>query len=119
MVTSRLFGLTVPSLSDRELRMALAREVLGWKALRVDRRGRITGDHPTVLTTVPLIVPDWLSNEVKLASLESVISLRVGESAYRQSLGKIAGDFNPNPTARQRCEAVLMAARQAREDVID
>jgi hypothetical protein len=118
VTTSRSFGLAVSSLSDQELRIAIARDVLGWKMLRIDRNGRITGDHPTVLTTVPLTVPDWLGNDTKLAYLESLVMGKVGTVAYRESLGKVAGDFNSNPTARQRCEAVLSAVRQSRDGLI-
>jgi hypothetical protein len=31
--------------------------------------------------------------------------------AYQGELAKVAGEFNPMPTGRQKCEAALLAAR--------
>jgi hypothetical protein len=122
MLASREVSLSllnpVANLTNQELRIAIAREVLGWENLRIDARGRITGEHPTIFTTFPMAVPDWLNSTDELEHLESVLIDRVGTDAYHRELGKIAGDFNCHPTPRQRCEAVLSAARTSRDSLI-
>ncbi|HEY1921772.1 MAG TPA: hypothetical protein VGG44_03320 [Tepidisphaeraceae bacterium] len=99
------------SLSDQELRIAIAREVIGWKNVRQHSDGRITAETETVLTTVPLSVPDWINDESRMSYLELGIKRKGWFTAYQRELAKIAGDFNPNPSARQRCEAALSTAR--------
>jgi hypothetical protein len=123
MFTSRTMSLTmcnpIASLNNHELRLALAREVMGWTNLREESDGRIVGDHPDALTTVPLTAPNWLENVAQLEYLESVVVRQVGRDVYRREVGRVAGDFNPHPTPRQRCEAVLSATRAARDAMID
>ena len=96
----------VSSLSDQELCGAISDEL------------KSGIDHRVVLTTVPAGVPDWVNDERRLKLLEAVAIRRFGSIVCRDELAKIAGDFNPRPTARQRCEAVLSAARRVRADVI-
>jgi hypothetical protein len=103
----------VSSLSDQDLRVAIAREVLGWTKIRCEASGRILASHPSVLTTVPLRVPDWINYRVHMSRLEETVKERGWAIDYRNKLNEIAGDFNPSPTARQRCEAILLAARMS------
>jgi hypothetical protein len=93
----------VSSLSDQELRIAIAREVIGWKNVRLHPDGRITAETERVLTTVPLMVPDWMNNEFRMSYLELGLRRKGWLLAYQRELAKIAGDFNPHPTNRQRC----------------
>jgi hypothetical protein len=115
MLASRAVALAsvnpVSALNDQELRVAIAREVFGWLNIRAELNGRIRADHPTILTTVPLFVPDWPNSESRLRHLESVIRQMGLSEAYRRELSGLAGAFNPKPTPRQRCEAALMAVR--------
>jgi hypothetical protein len=101
----------VSSLSDQELRMAIACEVLGCKRVHRQSDGRITAERSLVLTSAPFAIPDWLNDESCMSRLELGIRIKGWFMAYQRELAKIAGDFNPNPTRRQRCEAALLTAR--------
>jgi hypothetical protein len=103
----------VSSLSDQELRIAIAREVIGWENVRLERSGRILADSSRVMTTFPVIVPDWVNDESHISCLELEARRRGWLLTYQRELGKIAGDFNTKPTARQRCEAILLTARMS------
>lgn len=104
---------SVSSLGDQELRVAIAKEVLGWINIRCESGGRIFADLPTVMTTAPMIVPDWINYRVHMSRLEETAMQRGWGIDYRKNLNEIAGDFNPSPTARQRCEAILLTARMS------
>jgi len=120
MVSSRSDVLPVHPislLSDQQLQLAIAREVMGWKHILCDKDGRITNTRPAMVTTVPPIAPNWITNESSLGHLESSIVRKVGPVAYRAAMDLIAGDFNQSPTMRQRCEAVLLAARRHRDGI--
>src|SRR5262245_33829881 len=86
-------------LSDEELRFALAVEVCRWRNVRITPSGCVTGYPPSGLITTRADAPDWLNNEMQLAYLESTCP----NLPRRQ---------NPPPTARQRCEAMLLAVRR-------
>jgi hypothetical protein len=116
MVTSRstalLADVRVSTLADDELRIAIAREVLQLKNVHIEAGGEIVGDHATALTFHPITVPDWLDDEYELMQLEMILKNDGHGFSYRRELAVIAGDFNENPTRRQRCEAALLAVRQ-------
>jgi len=115
MLSSRDIALSqvnpVSLLTDCELRTAIAREVMGWRNIRRRDDGAILATHPSVLTTMPLVVPEWVTSETKLHRLEATVRAKGWWTAYQRMLGDIAGDFNPHPTGRQRCEAALLTAR--------
>jgi hypothetical protein len=102
---------SIASLSNQALRLAIAKEVLGWVCVRQERDGCITGSQIGFLSTVPLSVPDWMDGGADLEDLEATINRNGWMAAYRRELENIAGAFNPNPTNRQRCEAALATAR--------
>ncbi|HEX4056638.1 MAG TPA: hypothetical protein VHX86_20450 [Tepidisphaeraceae bacterium] len=123
MLTFREVKLTqlnaVSSLDDQELRVAIAREIFGWRNIRAGADGRFTASHPTVLTTAPLEVPDWIGEESETVHLETVVRQQGWSLEFRNELNRIAGDFNPDPTGRQQCEAALMAGRNSRKGLLD
>src|SRR3954451_21956167 len=94
-MTSDVLHGPVSMLADHELNAAIAAEVF-----HVD-------DAPIVLTTVPARHPNWTNSESQLAYLESCARRRFGSLICRQELARVAGDVNPRPTPRHRCEAVL------------
>jgi hypothetical protein len=120
MVSSRNMAIVsvnpVSSLTCQELRVAIADEVFGWTNIRCESGGRILADHPSVMTTAPLVVPDWLGYNVHMDRLEKTIRNRGWGIDYRNQLNVIAGDFNLSPTRRQRCEAALLTARMSPMD---
>lgn len=79
---------------------------------------KLAKDSPVFLTTVPEPKPDWVNNERELTHLEAFVIRKVGRLVHRDELARVAGDFNPHPTLRQRCEAVLLAIRRAESDAI-
>ena len=99
------------SLNNQELRLAIVREVLAWGDIREARDGRITGSLADRLTTVPVTAPDWLCDNESLNRLELLVRRRGWQGEYKHQLAIIAGEFNPSPTNRQRCEAILLTAR--------
>jgi hypothetical protein len=115
MITSRSLALSqlnpIRVLNDDELRLAIAKEIFNWCNVQIDADGRITGENPTIHTIVPKVAPDWINNEISTGRVEFVIERRGWILAYRRELAKIAGDFNPATSGRQRCEAALATAR--------
>lgn len=103
-------------MTDHELRIAIAREIFKWRSIQVDSDDdEITATNPLVLTTVPMRVPDWPNDDGAITRLERTVARRGWNSAYHRELGKVAGDLNPSPSGRQRCEAALLAARNHSE----
>jgi hypothetical protein len=94
-------------LTDQELCVMIRAELSGWER---DRR--------IALTTFPVPEPDWINSALDLARLERFVIRKAGALVYREELAKVAGDFNPSPTPRQRREAILAAAVRVRTDVI-
>jgi hypothetical protein len=86
--------------------------------IRAETSRWVKGRRVVGLTTFAESEPDWVNNERHLAELESFVILKAGALVYREELAKVAGDFNPSPTPRQRREAVLSAAVRVRTDVI-
>jgi hypothetical protein len=108
---------SVSTLSDQELCMAIATEVMGWKKVRCNSHGSITGECGFMTTAQP-VAPDWLGSDAAMVSLERLISSCGWSSLFRRALADVAGDFNPIPTLRQRAEAALLAARESRKTLL-
>ena len=106
MTTSRLELLS--SLDDQELRIAIAREVMRLTNVRADKYGNIRGNEPALLTTVPIVIPNWLESDFHIRNLERILKLYGHFASYQR---EVAGAFGENPSRRQRCEAALLAVR--------
>jgi hypothetical protein len=115
MVPSRAIALSlnnpVSLLTDQELRIAIAREAVGLRHIRVDERGDISGSHPTVLTTVPVGVPDWPNDENAMSDLEQSVHRHGLWYEYSSHLHSLAGLDESSASPRQRAEAALYAFR--------
>jgi hypothetical protein len=97
------------ALSDVELRLAIAREYLGFDRLHVRQNGDIIGSMSGVFTTVPYVAPDWTGDDGAAADLEYNVREDGLWTAYVEALTLVCG--SAPCTARKRCEAVLMTVR--------
>jgi hypothetical protein len=90
---------------------------MGWKRVW-ERDGILVGEHSFVMTALPMAVPEWPKDDEELENLESVVTSNVGPLLYREELDKLAGGLNPHATARQKCEAALLAVRRASDEAM-
>ena|SRR5579862_1042130 len=94
---------------DRELRIAIAREVFQFEQINVRSSGAITGYRAGLLTTRPEPIPDWINSAVELESLEDVLRRESLWDRYRMELGRdVQAASN-----RRRCEAALSTFRSS------